>query len=141
MELVWKNGSDEVEDCFAIRKKVFMEEQGFSNEFDDIDHIAWHLLVREDGRPIATARLFAEGEGRIWHCGRICVLPEYRGGGIGLVIMRAMEQKALELGARELELSAQLQAAGFYERAGFIREGETYMDEHCPHVTMKKKLQ
>lgn len=139
MEFLWKYGANDVEACYHIRKKVFMDEQGFLNEFDDTDAVAWHLLVQSGGTPIATARLYTV-DGHTYHCGRICVLPDHRGGGIGLAMMREMEHKAKELRAAVLELSAQLQAEGFYQKAGFIREGEPYMDEHCPHVLMKKPL-
>lgn len=43
------------EDAAYIRKRVFVEEQGFSDEFDDTDTIAAHIvLYNEENKPIAT---------------------------------------------------------------------------------------
>lgn len=156
MKLAWFDKKSDAIDCFSIRKKVFVLEQGFSEEleFDDIDGLAYHLCVYdEELRPIAAARLFVSPNSPSgdngFHCGRICVLKEYRGGGMGKIIMAAMEQKARELVPMlslvaqiddELVLSAQLTAMGFYEKCGFIAEGESYLDEHCPHIKMSKSL-
>ena len=54
--------------------------------------------------------------------------------------MNAMMKHLAQQGVREIELSAQCRAAGFYEKLGFIFTGETHMDEYCPHVTMIKTL-
>lgn len=39
-----------------------------------------------------------------------------------------------------IELSAQVRVQPFYAKAGFQAIGETYMDEHCPHIHMEKKI-
>ena len=75
----WFYGKEQIDNCFFVRKKVFVIEQGFSEEleFDDIDSIAYHLCIYDDNnQPIATARLFQEHG--VYHCGRICILKEYR---------------------------------------------------------------
>ena len=36
--------------------------------------------------------------------------------------------------------SAQVQAAGFYKKLGYVQVGDEYLDEHCPHVNMEKPL-
>lgn len=46
-----------------------------------------------------------------------------------------------EIGFKQTDtiyLSAQLQAKGFYEKLGYLAYGDEYMDEHCPHIMMKK---
>lgn len=140
MKIEWNYSKTNAKDCFLVRNKVFVSEQGFSEEleFDDIDSIAHHLCVYDNGKPIGAARLF--GEDGIYHCGRICVLKEYRSKGVGYIIMDAMEKKAQELSVHTLELSSQLQASEFYTKCGFTAVGEQYMDEHCPHIKMFKKL-
>ena len=138
MEFSWSMGKTDFEGRFCVRKKVFMEEQGFHDEFDSTDETAWHLTVCQSGGPVAAARIFPEGEGS-WHFGRICVLPEYRGAGLGRKIMEQLEEKAAAFGAKRFVLSAQKQARGFYEKLGYRQEGEEYLDEHCPHVWMVKE--
>lgn len=122
---------------FAIRQAVFVEEQGFSaeTEFDSIDDVALHLLMLDGGEPAATARLYEQGGH--WHIGRVAVLREHRGRGIGEIAMRILMKKAHQLGAAEVYVGAQRQAEGFYSRLGFIPCGPGYDEEGVPHVPMK----
>ena len=129
------------EQAAAIRQAVFVEEQGFHNEFDETDEICLHCLISDGPRPVATCRAFAkeDGSGR-WIIGRVAVSLPYRGQRQGEAVMNAMMKHLAQQGVREVELSAQCRAAGFYEKLGFICTGETHMDEYCPHVTMIKTL-
>lgn len=124
-----------------IRKEVFEQEQGFHNEFDEIDEIAYHVVFYEDGIPVATGRTFPKGKGNdIWLIGRIAVRKPYRGLGLGRRVMQEIETKLRSIGAKQAELSAQVQARGFYESLGYQAVGEEYLDQHCPHIAMKKVL-
>ena len=129
-------GLDNVPKASDVRQKVFVEEQGFVNEFDDIDKNAFHIVIFNVDTPVATGRLFEDENG--WHIGRVAVLPEYRGHKLGERVMLGLEQKAMEIGVKSITLSAQVQASGFYEKLGYISLGDLHYDEHCPHVTMKK---
>lgn len=123
-----------------IRKAVFICEQGFENEFDDIDGYAFHaVLFTEDNIPAACGRLY-QSDGSRFIIGRIAVLKPFRRLGFGEKIVTALENKARELGGTETELSAQVRAKGFYERLGYSPFGEEYFDEYCPHIAMRKKL-
>ncbi|MBE6836713.1 MAG: GNAT family N-acetyltransferase [Ruminococcus sp.] len=137
-EILVKQGINNNPLSINIRQTVFVSEQGFIDEFDEIDDIAWHAVLFVDEKAVATARVFLSEEG--WHVGRVAVLKEYRKQGLGEEVMNAVEQKAKELGAEEILLSAQLQAKGFYEKIGYECYGEMYYDQHCPHVAMKKKI-
>ena len=64
-----------------IRRAVFMEEQGFQNEFDDADALARHLVLYQGGRPAGTCRLLPLDGTRTYLVGRIAVLPPFRGQG------------------------------------------------------------
>jgi predicted GNAT family N-acyltransferase len=132
---LWVTQPEELKQCFAVRQSVFVEEQGFQNEFDEIDQIAHHLLFLDNDTPIGTARLFLwQGD---WHIGRVCVLPEYRGQKIGAFLVKECIEKAKELGqSHTVSISAQVQAESFYEKLGFQKNGNVYLDEHCPHITM-----
>ena len=121
-----------------IREKVFVEEQGFENEFDDIDSSCLHLIVYKDEQPIGCARMF-EQDG-VMILGRIAVLKEARHEHIGSQILAILEKKASELGYHEVVLSAQIQAKEFYLKNGYQSFGEAYLDETCPHIHMRKEL-
>ena len=54
--------------------------------------------------------------------------------------MQKIEEKIKENGGELIELSAQLQAKGFYESLGYKALGNIYYDQHAEHIHMKKKL-
>lgn len=118
---------------------MFVEEQGFENEFDDIDEFAYHLVIYQDHEAIATGRMYPKDE-KTMILGRIATIKEYRKMGLGSIIVQSLEKKADELGYTMIQLSAQQQAQGFYEKLGYQVFGDPYYDEWCPHVTMKKYL-
>lgn len=124
-----------------VRQKVFVEEQGFVDEFDEIDKRAIHLLLLENQLPIGTARLFLTDEKQqTYRIGRVAIIKEYRGKKLGNEILRCLEEKAKELGAKKLELSAQCRVEKFYEKNGYVASGHIYLDEGCPHIHMEKQL-
>ena len=104
-----QQGLEHCPEAKAIREEVFMKEQGFQVEFDDTDREAWHLVLWQDGKALATARLYSQGEG-VYAIGRVAVRKEGRGKQLGRAVMEAMEQKARQLGAKSIQLSAQVQA-------------------------------
>lgn len=123
-----------------IRTKVFVQEQGFKNEFDSVDEYAKHIVIfDENGIGIATGRVFTD-DGENYHIGRVAVVKSHRGEGLGLEIMEIAEAVAKEENAKSLIISAQLQAKHFYEKCGFFPIGEFYYDEHCEHIEMIKAI-
>ncbi|MBP0956158.1 MAG: GNAT family N-acetyltransferase [Oscillospiraceae bacterium] len=140
MEMRISQGLETAPEAAEIRKAVFIDEQGFENEFDEIDEYAFHaVLFSEDNLPAACGRLYLS-EGNRFIIGRIAVLKPFRKMGLGEKIVMALENKARELGGTEMELSAQVRAKGFYEKLGYSPFGEEYFDEYCPHIAMRKNL-
>ncbi|WP_108643852.1 GNAT family N-acetyltransferase [Fuscovulum blasticum] len=127
----------DVATCRALRRTVFIEEQGVSeaDEVDDLDDVAIHLLARVVGEPVGTARLLVQGEtGKI---GRVCVLAQARGTGLGAALIRAaLDELRRQPGVVKARLGAQTHALGFYERLGFTATGPEYMDAGIPHRDM-----
>ena len=135
MEYRWSSGLQQFEDAAGIRRRVFIEEQGFLEEFDKTDRTARHVTAYLGGLPVAAARLFPTGGG-VYHIGRVAVRREYRGRHLGAELMREVIRKARELGAARVELDAPRQAAGFYEKLGFQPFGAPYCEQGCPHINM-----
>lgn len=127
-----------IKEAKMIREKVFVEEQGFRNEFDDIDSTCIHFVLFEDDQPVGCARMFDENQNMIF--GRIAVLKEYRHMHYGSQILQCLERKAKELGYEQVILSAQVRASDFYRKNGYQAYGDEYLDESCPHIHMKKLL-
>lgn len=128
------------ENAKRIREAVFMKEQGFKNEFDDIDLLALHLILYDGSQPAATCRLFPAAEQGVYLLGRLAVVKTYRGQKLGQRMLREAEAIAARKGAAELRLHAQCRASRFYTQAGYTPYGAEDDDEGCPHIWMKKTL-
>ncbi len=140
--------AEEREAAFALRLRVFVEEQKVppEEELDAYDLTATHFLIRAEPSPegsplgiIGTARLldYSAGIGKI---GRVAVEQEYRGYGVGLKLMQFIEAHARQRGYRRLILDSQVYAIPFYTRLGYLAEGETFLDAGIPHRRMTKDL-
>lgn len=126
--------------CYALRHEVFVREQGYSaeGEVDAYDPESHHVLAREDGRPVAAARVYLEGDtARI---GRVCVVKSKRGTGLGADLVSAAVALARQQNAARAVLGAQAYAVGFYARLGFVPYGGVYEDEGEPHQMMERSL-
>jgi ElaA protein len=133
--------TDDLATCRALRRVVFIEEQGVSeaDEVDDLDGEAIHLLAMQDGRPVGSARLLTYGE--VGKIGRVCVLREARGAGLGAALIRAaVDQFRAMPGVTRVKLGAQVHAIGFYERLGFTAYGPEFDDAGIPHRDMVMAL-
>ena len=122
----------------SVRRTVFIDEQGVPEalEWDEHDAMARHFLALTlEGEPIGCARLLPDG-----HVGRMAVLPDWRGYGIGKALLTAVHAAAQARGSTMLKLSAQTHAAGFYADAGFVAVGAEYEEAGIPHVAMQKNL-
>lgn len=127
--------------AFQIRKEVFIEEQGFHDEFDHIDTYATHFVAYLDGQPVGTCRVFPDDEHPgTYHLGRMAIRADYRRHHIGAALIQAAETHLRTLGVKTLLLSAQQRALGFYRKQQYTPQGQPYLDEHYPHQLMKKDL-
>lgn len=127
-------------EAVKIREEVFMCEQGFHEEFDEIDRYAVHLVLFCDGIPEAACRFYQDQKKDEYLIGRLAVRKPCRGKGLGAVLLAAAEEKIRDRGGRAACLHAQRQAQAFYEKQGYTAFGDTDFDEGCPHVWMKKRL-
>lgn len=124
----------------AIREAVFMDEQGFAEEFDDMDAKAVHLVLFEAGEPAATCRYYWN-DGQGCHAiGRIAVRKPFRGRGLGAAVLRAAEKQIGQAGGTQAVLAAQVRAGGFYQKQGYLPYGAPFDEEGCPHIWMRKAL-
>jgi predicted GNAT family N-acyltransferase len=139
------------EACFAVRKEVFVGEQGVPEdiEYDAYDAVAVHVLaVREDGVPLGTGRLLfgdaaagkTGGDASVGSLGRLAVTRQTRGLGVGAALVRAVEEAARARGLTAVDLQAQTQALGFYERLGYVAYGPEFPDAGMPHRAMRRVL-
>lgn len=126
----------------ALRHRVFVEEQGVPVELeqDELDEEAVHAVARgSDGRVLGTGRLVV-GPGGLARIGRMAVAGEARGRGVGAAILAVLEAAAAGASCHHVALHAQVQAIGFYRRAGYEEEGDAFDDAGILHVAMSKPL-
>ena len=128
------------EDAMKVRILVFVEEQGFVDEFDEIDAVATHFVAYDEDRPIGTCRLFWDDIKKRYTVGRLAVVKEYRGRSLGRRLLASAEEEAKKQGGEALYLHAQCRAEGFYQKAGYTSFGPVEPEEGCPHIWMVKAV-
>ncbi len=121
----------------SIRDKVFIEEQGVPVEIehDDSDETATHFLITDQYIALGCGRLTPDGK-----IGRMAVLPEHRGKGLGRALLDYIVGYARDHGVRRLYLHSQSQANGFYEDAGFVPYGEPFDEAGIAHTAMEMHI-
>lgn len=127
-------------EAVEIRTEVFMKEQGFKDEFDELDKMATHIVMYESEEPLATCRFFYDSNKEMYVIGRIAVTKKHRGKNYGAQMVKEVENEIIKKGFTKCGLSAQERVSEFYERLGYIKAGVTYLDEGCPHIWMEKQL-
>jgi predicted GNAT family N-acyltransferase len=130
--------SADFQDLRAVREPVFVVEQQvpLDLEWDELDPKCRHVLARDDQhRPIGTGRLTPEHK-----IGRMAVLKEWRGRGVGEALLLALIEQARDLGWSEVSLHAQVDAIGFYEKFGFEAYGERFEEAGIQHQSMRLAL-
>lgn len=131
----------EKEQAFEVRRKVFVEEQGvpLHIEMDEYDDAATHFAGFNLEQPIAAARI-RETDSGIGKIERVCVLEEYRGQHVGVILMNEMEEHAKKAGLFTLKLNSQSYAIPFYEKLGYEVSSPEFLDAGIPHRAMVKNL-
>lgn len=132
--LSWDDARDH---ATPIRFTVFVEEQGVPAdiELDEHDAVCVHAVAFDGTRAIGTGRLLPDG-----HIGRMAVLKESRNAGVGALLLTKLMEKAKEKGFAQVALSAQIHAARFYRRHGFVEEGPEYVEAGIRHQAMRRAL-
>lgn len=126
-------------DLQSVRHAVFVIEQAVpeDEEWDVLDAQSLHVIARDgQRRPIGTGRLTPEGK-----IGRMAVLSEWRGRGVGEAVLRVLLEAAAQRHLKKVEIHAQSHALGFYEKAGFEAYGEEFDECGIAHRHMRIDIQ
>ena len=121
-------------DAVLIRDEVFVDEQGFKNEYDEFEMKARHLVFYIDDAPVATCRYLMRDDGAL--LGRIAVRKAFRGRGLGAQMIHEAEKF---IDCERILIHAQCRAREFYEKQGFSAFSEIDDEEGVPHIWMKKE--
>lgn len=123
----------------AVREDVFVLEQRvpLDIELDSDDPRCAHVLARSlDGAPIATGRMTPDGV-----IGRMAVVRDWRGRGVGSMILHTLLDLARTSRLDTVTLHAQRSAVPFYLKHGFATEGSDFEEAGIAHVNMRRSLE
>jgi predicted GNAT family N-acyltransferase len=137
--LMIQEGGEAPEAARLLRNRVFIEEQQVSEEeeYDGLDVQCSHYVLLKGEIPVATARIRPSGS--TYKLERMAVAADWRMHGFGKKLVEHMLAES-RLSGKEVYLHAQLQAAGFYEKLGFIPVGPHFEEAAIIHVKMRRKL-
>ncbi len=125
----------------ALRSRVLREPLGFpaGAELFPFEDESYHLVALEGDRVVGCAMFHPEGErdGRLM---QMAVDPDFQKQDIGSELVGAMEERLHADGFAELHLHARHYAIPFYERLGFVLEGEPFEEIGIEHRRMRKSL-
>ncbi len=125
----------------SVRKAVFVQEQGVPADLEwdgkdrECTHVLAELVIGAKRDAVGTGRLLPDGK-----IGRMAVLSKYRGKGIGGEILTALVEAARTRGLHEVYLHAQSHAMAFYQRFGFVVEGDEFQEAGIPHLKMRQTI-
>lgn len=138
---------DERAAAYAIRIRVFVEEQGvpIEEELDHDDELASHAIAYWGGTPVGTGRMVYgwphdASSQKVARIGRMAVEGPHRHRGIGGWILRSLEDEARRQGINLAVLHAQTYVKGFYASHGYVEDGDPFLEVGIEHVQMKKPL-
>lgn len=129
------------EAIYAIRRKVFQEEQGVDAalEFDGKDEEAIHFLAYLDTQSVGTARIRFLDASTV-KLERLAVLSEARNQGIGRKIMESALEFLINEKIVTVKIHAQTAVKHFYQTLGFVAEGAIFEEAGIPHIKMSKQF-
>jgi ElaA protein len=125
---------DELHDVLMLRNIVFVVGQGITSEpeVDGRDPECEHAMMWEGDTLVGTARIFHRQDPQV--IGRVAVLTDRQGEGLGTDLMRAVQQ---HIGESHAELHAQAHLEAWYTRLGWVRVGDVFEEANIPHVMMR----
>jgi predicted GNAT family N-acyltransferase len=134
-------GEVELREAFELRRQVFVQEQGISEDlvFDGHDREALHMVVKDGERVIGSARVqfLADNQAKLE---RMAVLKRYRRKGIGREMLLFLDAVWKDKQVRQVIIHAQFEVVPFYKLCGFDELGLPFKEAGIKHIKMRKQL-
>ena len=134
--------NEDFKKALNIRRNVFINEMGVPeiieiDNFDALNSQCKHILVLYNGQVIGTARcnLISDTELKIQ---RFCFLPEYRKSGFGKKLLDFIETEFSKEGYNYFFLEAKFSVHEFYEKCGYKKVSDIFIEANLPHIKMEK---
>ena len=128
------------DDALKIRIDVFEGEQNTPDGEDEIDAFAKHLVLYDSGKAIATCRISPMEERNVYLIGRIAVIKELRGKGIGKVIIESAEEYLKETDCATAKIRSRYQVKDFYIKCGYEICSDILYEDGRPYIWVRKSV-
>lgn len=133
-----------LERCLRIRNSVFIIEKGVPeeieiDEYDSMNEMCAHFLVRYQNTDAGTVRCLNVSDDTL-KIQRFCILREYRNSGLGRAILEYVESQYKKQGFNTIKMDAKYEVFGFYEKCGYRKVSDVFMEANVQHVKMMKKI-
>ena len=136
--------TDSLERCLEIRNRVFTIKKGVPqkievDQYDCLNKSCTHFLVKHQEDDIGTGRCLYTANGNI-QIQRFCFLKEYRGLGLGKLVIEYIEDYYKAQGIKIIEMDAKYEVSDFYEKCGYEKVSGVFIEANIPHVKMMKQI-
>lgn len=130
----------ELYQIIQLRIAVFIVEQDCPYpDLDDMDQDAQHLWIEDAGEIVCYLRVNPAGS-RFSEpsLGRIVTKKSHRNRGLAEKLIKKAIDLVCEKESRAIRISAQCYLEKYYEKFGFIKASEEYLEDNIPHIEMLK---
>ncbi len=134
-------GSEAYGEMLALRKRILRDPLGlqWTEEEESWEPRERHFGGRVDNEMIACVVIRPQGDGAV-KLRQMAVEPDLQGTGIGRELLEGVEKILVSHELDRIELNARDTAVGFYEKLGFRKVGEEFVEVTIPHWKMVKTL-
>ena len=132
-----------LQSCLKMRENVFVKEMNVPAEIERDEHdilggSCCHFLIKFGGKPAGALRCMTDGTDAVLQ--RFCILKEYRTKGAGASAVAFVEEFLRSMGCKNIRLDAKHHACGFYEKCGYQKASDMFIEANVPHYKMIKEL-
>lgn len=144
IHIILARTNDTLYECLKIRRKVFIEEKNVPenieiDEYDVLGGKCEHFMISAKAGAIGTLRCMHSDDSTV-KLQRFCILPQYRGLGIGRKTLDFVEEYYRDKSVSHIELDAKFEVAPFYEKCGYTVISDKFLEAGIPHVKMAKEF-
>ena len=132
----------ELYQIIQLRIAVFIVEQDCPYpDLDDMDQDAQHLWIEDAGEIVCYLRVNPAGS-RFSEpsLGRIVTKKSHRNRGLAEKLIKKAIDLVCEKESRAIRISAQCYLEKYYEKFGFLKASEEYLEDDIPHIEMLRDV-
>lgn len=134
-------GSDTYRQTLRLREDVLRKPLGMKLSPSELekDPPCHHIAALQDGKVVACLVLLPLPEKTV-KMRQVAVASDRQGGGVGKKLLQEAENFCRSLGFETIILNSRETAVGFYEKLGYKKIGDSFLEVTLPHQKMEKQL-